>query len=65
MTFAIDKVDETVDILYDTTRKGSSEIEIKRQRRKNKISGTINTVKERRNVKTVLKDYERGNDEDR
>jgi len=25
----------------------------------------INTVKERRKVKTVLKDYERGNDEDR
>jgi hypothetical protein len=43
---AIDKVDETVDILYDTTRKESCEIEIKRQRGKNKISGTINTVKE-------------------
>jgi hypothetical protein len=38
---------------------------LKRQPDKNKIIVMISTVKERRKVKTVLEDYERGNDNDR
>jgi len=60
-----DKVDATVDLIYDTTRKASSEIEIKKKTGKTEIIGMINTVKEKRKVKTVLKDHERENDEDR
>jgi hypothetical protein len=56
---AKDKVNESFEILYVTTRKGSSEMEIKKTTGKNKISGTMNTVKIRKKVKTVLKDYER------
>jgi hypothetical protein len=38
---------------------------LRRQRGKNEISGTINTVKERRKFKTVLKNYKSGKEEDR
>jgi hypothetical protein len=62
---AKDKVDEKVDILYVTTRKASSQMEIKRQRGRNEIIGMINTVKKRRKVKTVLKDYKKRSNEDR
>jgi len=62
---AIDKVDETVDILYVLTRKASSKMEIKRHLRQNEIICMINTAKERRKIKTVLKAYERNKDEDR
>jgi hypothetical protein len=37
---------------------------LKRQRGKNKIIVMISTGKERKKVKTVLKDYERVNDKD-
>ena len=60
-----DKVDATVDLIYDTTRKASSEIEIKKKTGKTEIIAMINTVNEKRKVKTVLKDHERENDEDR
>ena len=38
---------------------------LKRQRVKNEIIGMINSVKKEREVKTSLKDYEKGNDEER
>jgi hypothetical protein len=60
---AKDKVDESVDILYVTIRKASSQMEIKKTWRRNEIIVTINTVKKRRKVKTVLKDYKKGIDE--
>jgi hypothetical protein len=60
-----DKVDETVDLIYVTTRKASSETEIKKKTGKIEIIGMINNVNEKRKVKTVLKDHERENDEDR
>jgi hypothetical protein len=39
-------------------------LKLKRQQGRNEIIGTINSVKKRRKVKTVLKNYKKGNDED-